>query len=350
MFVKPTYEKKNETCVDIFDLVKRGLTYELHTELLRRPERLHEQMPTWGGDVFLHACKNNKLQIVRLLLHWEYIDVDSIDFSGCTPLYFCVQKRLLEIMMILLDRGADAHKRSFEGMSPLMVACGYGYQDIACLLIERQGVFKTFAIAAGGGGKSSLVDVRAQPKSRDRGLHDTRHKHKMQQSDKKDSVSLIDTAYRSRHKGKDNPKGIPSHDMESQYKDEWQDTLRLDNPLHTACLRGHMHIVTMFMNMGLNVRSRGKSFNTALHYACSNGHTEIIQLLLQKGADPFAINDDGDTPLHCACVNGQIYTAISLIYSQVCSFLPFYILLEANIGIMLAICINSNMTFFLFFF
>jgi ankyrin repeat protein len=120
-----------------------------------------------------------------------------------------------------------------------------------------------------------------------------------------------------------NPNSMKVNDYSkgvNENKDEWLDYLRLDNPLHTACLRGQKHISIILIDMGINVNARGKSFNTALHYACSNGHVDIINLLLEQGADPLARNDDGDTPLHCACANGQTYVAILLIHSKVSLF------------------------------
>ena len=70
----------------------------------------------------LKANVNEK--IVRQLLQTEEIDVDSVDYSGISPLRIACWKRLPNIMVLLLDAGASVDIPNLDGKTPLHLACG----------------------------------------------------------------------------------------------------------------------------------------------------------------------------------------------------------------------------------
>lgn len=54
-----------------------------------------------------------------------------------TPLEHAVHKKQIASVVALLDAGADANRTDPRGMTPLMMAAGYGYTDIVQTLLHR---------------------------------------------------------------------------------------------------------------------------------------------------------------------------------------------------------------------
>jgi ankyrin repeat protein len=77
-------------------------------------------------------------------------------------------------------------------------------------------------------------------------------------------------------------------------------------PLHTAVLKGHIHIVEAILKtsqkksiININNKVLPEGF-TALYMAAQEGHIDIMKLLLAEGADPNSKNIYGATPLDIA--------------------------------------------------
>ncbi len=54
-----------------------------------------------------------------------------------SPLLHAIHKNQIRSVEALLDGGADVNRRSGDGITPLMMAAGYGYTDIVQLLLRR---------------------------------------------------------------------------------------------------------------------------------------------------------------------------------------------------------------------
>lgn len=63
--------------------------------------------------------------------------------------------------------------------------------------------------------------------------------------------------------------------------------------LHTAAQRGHLAIVNLLLERGLDVNTlENGDHTTALHWAAAAGHVEVVRRLLDAGADPVGHGDD----------------------------------------------------------
>ena len=81
------------------------------------------------------ACQKGHLELVRLLVEKGA----GVDIEGCnmfTPLYMACQKGHLEIVQVLLEMGADINK-SNGGWTSLIIACVRGHLDVVRLLLEK---------------------------------------------------------------------------------------------------------------------------------------------------------------------------------------------------------------------
>lgn len=57
--------------------------------------------------------------------------------NSWTPLLHAIHKHQPGSVQALLDRGADVNRLGGDGITPLMMAAGYGYNDIVRLLLRR---------------------------------------------------------------------------------------------------------------------------------------------------------------------------------------------------------------------
>ena len=72
-------------------------------------------------------------------------------------------------------------------------------------------------------------------------------------------------------------------------------------PLHHASLNGHLNLACLPVEHSTNVMAQNKVGWTLLHEASFNGHIDLACLLVKHSADVTALGMDGWTPLHQAC-------------------------------------------------
>lgn len=89
-----------------------------------------------GNEKFVAACEVGDIKTVN-----EMIDTAEINFKnkeGDTALLEATKNGFMDIVKILLQRGADINLQDAEGWTPLMNACWYGFLDTAVELIENK--------------------------------------------------------------------------------------------------------------------------------------------------------------------------------------------------------------------
>lgn len=79
-----------------------------------------------------HAIRNQKVEAIEMILNSGF-DINSGDFLFCAA-----QAGLIDMVTLLLDKGADINKvNNYAYRSPIMAAAQYGKKDIVELLIKR---------------------------------------------------------------------------------------------------------------------------------------------------------------------------------------------------------------------
>ena len=69
----------------------------------------------------------------------EGMDVEARDpGSGASPLHYAVMKGRMQIVDLLLSRGADVNSRTRNGTTPLHTAALYARKEVAERLLEKQ--------------------------------------------------------------------------------------------------------------------------------------------------------------------------------------------------------------------
>ena len=89
-----------------------------------------------------------------------------------------------------------------------------------------------------------------------------------------------------------------------------KDTIRgIDeaSALHVAVQNGRLHVVKMFLSLGLDPNRICESKGTPLLCAAIMGHAEIAKILIESGANARLRNlQNGTTPLYVASQNGHV--------------------------------------------
>ncbi|KGO77047.1 NACHT nucleoside triphosphatase [Penicillium italicum] len=190
-------------------------------------QREPEMIATHEGLIpLVAASEGGFLDIVQLLIQ-KGADISASDSFRETPLYVACENGHIEVVRLLLDKGADVHYQGPFGYSPMHNASSEGFSEIVLLLIDRGAYINALS--------------------------------------------------------------------------EFGDT-----PLYFACYSGHIEVVRILLEAGAEVHHWNQHKDTAVNAASYTGHLHIVLLLIDKGADINLPNDDGETPLFNACHGGHI--------------------------------------------
>jgi ankyrin repeat protein len=86
------------------------------------------------------------------------------------------------------------------------------------------------------------------------------------------------------------------------------------SPLHMACFKDCLPMVTMLLKYGSHVNCDDVEYSTPLHSACRSDSTGmIVKLLCEWGAAIRRNNIYQRTPLHEACIGGKYHAAAQLL-------------------------------------
>ncbi|XP_033849769.3 IQ motif and ankyrin repeat domain-containing protein 1-like [Acipenser ruthenus] len=81
-----------------------------------------------------------------------------------------------------------------------------------------------------------------------------------------------------------------------------------NTPLSEAAGGGHPEAITLLVENGADINTKGAFGRTPLYRAAFGGHLRAVQTLLQLGADPRVYADDGNTPEQVASLDSVVRT------------------------------------------
>eukprot|EP00164_Ancoracysta_twista_P003190 GFYU01004254.1.p1 GENE.GFYU01004254.1~~GFYU01004254.1.p1 ORF type:complete len:819 (+),score=203.53 GFYU01004254.1:135-2591(+) len=169
-----------------------------------------------GHTALHHAARAGQIEVMFLLLS-RGASLDHSRVEGSTPLHAAVTYGQLEAAKLLVERGADTNVRNREGRTPLHVACAEGNEEIVAVLL-----------GAGAGVNGT---------------------------------------------------------------DSWSDTC-----VSSAAQKGFAKITELLLTHGASTNVEDAFGWSPLHKSALNGHTEVVKLLLRNGADINSTNNAGKTP------------------------------------------------------
>jgi ankyrin repeat protein len=87
------------------------------------------------------------------------------------------------------------------------------------------------------------------------------------------------------------------------------------SPLHIACEKDFMNIVTWLLVMNLRLDARDADGLTPLHTACSEGNLDVVSLLVDHGVSVNLTDNYGNSPLLWAAYKGHL-SVVTYLYQK----------------------------------
>ena len=267
-------------------LLERGANIDHHSQF-------KDQTPLHG------AVYGHQLEVVVELVE-RGANVGLPDQEGDTPLHASAFSRSTEIAAYLLSHGADLHAKidpglddPFNGFNALHLATSCDDLDFVNLLLDRNADVDM----SGGSQGERAIHLAARDGFVDVLLRLIRGGA--------DVNSQNDSAWTPLHLAACHGQNAAAEillqhgaDVNSQHNTAY-------TPLHLAAYNGQKAAAEILLQHGADVNSQNDIAGTPLHYAASNGQNAAAEILLQHGADVNSQNNYADTPLHLAASNGQ---------------------------------------------
>ncbi|TYZ61591.1 hypothetical protein PybrP1_003467 [[Pythium] brassicae (nom. inval.)] len=246
------------------------------------------------------ACANDSVEVVALLLA-RGAQVNAAMEFGITPLDFAASQGSPDVARLLLDAGADVNNRDEKtATTPLHRAAIRGDWDLVTLLVGRGARVdaETFdratpLFAAAEYGHLEVVQylMDADPDWR-------QHSSPVHAVASNGHLDVLDH--------------LVSAGVDVDLTNAFDVT-----PLCAAVLSGKLPIMGYLLANGADVGHTMKDDRafTYLHFAAENGDEEAVRLLAESGADVDARDEFGYTPLHIAAVHGAVTVVEALLES-----------------------------------
>ena len=229
--------------------------------IFKRPQDVHAG--TCLYDTQLHApLHEGHVQACRLLSQYSgYVDVR--DFQGRTTLHLAASGGHLQVVQMLLERGADINARNNADETPLYETLEYinykladRYLDVMRVLLEHG------------------ADIDTQNNAQWAPLHRASYYGSLQAT-----------------------RVLLEHNANVQLRNNKGRTA-----LHYA---RQPDVVQLLLDQGVDADIQDDDGSTTLHAASSEGKLEVVQLLLKHGVNTEARNKIGQTPFEVALGRGH---------------------------------------------
>ncbi|KAK3298588.1 ankyrin repeat-containing domain protein [Chaetomium fimeti] len=223
----------------------------------------------FGGPLF-HIAKEGDATLLEILFDSPFTDIhaNSPDpWSGRAPLSYAAGRGHIDMVTLLLEKGADISHRNIHGQTPLSHAVGGGHPDMITLLLKEG------------------ADI--------------------EQGDKNDRAPLSHAAEKGHL------------DMVTLLLKEGADANQRDRhgrtPILYAAEKGQLGMVALLLKEGADANQRDRLGRTPISYAAEKGQLGIVTLLSEAGADIEQGDVDGRSPISYAAEKGRLDTVTLLL-------------------------------------
>lgn len=186
------------------------------------------------------------------------------------------------------------HKKEYQNMTALEIACHKGYPDVVAFLLDSSTKYyreHPLLIAVKKFSNKKHRDVTrlliALPRMIVNACNDN-NQTALYIASEHNNIEAVEELL-------DHP------NIQIDQKDTDNNT-----PLHTASDKGHIDIVRLLIAKKADINAQNKKLKTPLYCASSCGHLEVVRLLLASGANPGLADKNGNTPLHKACEKDHV--------------------------------------------
>jgi ankyrin len=326
--------------LDIYSACLLGKGDEVRKLLAANPALANQKDRRLGRTPLFWAAQRGDRQLVELLLDSgadataqapSYSEPSNVvtgpevfggrnkKEQGETPLHVAAAAGHVEVVRILLDRGAKIDARDEDDRTPLLAAVGSGHVELARLLLARKANPEPVAgessplVAASNNLELTklLLEHRPTQESLDAALKSAANGNVpvaqllMKHGAKADVYTACTLGLKERVAEliKEQPGLI--NGVQFDYP-------RL-RPLEIAAGAGHVEVVELLLDRGAEIQNKGQW--SPLEFAATEGHARVVKLLLDRGADVDLRDSMGSTPLHAAAGAGHL-AVVKLLLEQ----------------------------------
>ena len=237
-------------------------------------------------NAFHYACRFGLERAVSDILKLKDIDINAATNIGTTTLIAAASSGHLDMIKLLLSRGADPRKNNWYGSALHCAAEAGRCESIRFLLDSGMNIdlindFGRTPLHCATDARhiqtiEFLLDMGADPNVQD------------------DGINLIHDAAQTGDERL----------MRRLLRDERVNisalTLHGETALHRAAAGDHANIVRMLLGTGLEIDAENDDGCTALHLATLKGNQGVVRLLVEARANVNAKSDDGYTAMEFA--------------------------------------------------
>ena len=278
---------------------------------------------TGGNTRLMWACSHGMLGHVRDLLD-QGVDVEAKNVDGWSALYYAIYNDRIDVVRMLLQRGAAANGHASDGTTPLMLAvtAGRGHVRLVGVLVDEFGaqlntldknLWTALMRCARRGNwecaqaimEYNLTDINAQGKKGLSALMMACHMghlevvrlmvHVPSYTPPRDPKKKLTKEEAAEAQRKADPDYQPTAEeiLADAIKARALQVNLTDDEGYTAlCYATQsthgttVDIVELLLTFpGINVNTPSKNYSNALTCACRIAHVDVVELLLKAGAD-----------------------------------------------------------------
>lgn len=279
-----------------------------------------------GGTGLLEAVKSRNIAVVRTVLANASseitTEINATQGDGATALHWAAYWGELEIVDLLLGRGAKADVADDHGITSLWLAAANNAPDIVGRLLTSGGNAnaahssgETALMAASRTGNHAavrhLLAAGARVDAQERARGQTALMWASAQGHTAIVKALI-AAGAGLHQRSRARRQLVNSTGNADYTGVMEVEQGGYTPLLFAVRGNHLDAVRALLASGANVNDTSADRTSALVIAAHSGHREMARLLLEAGADPNA-DGSGYTALHIAVRRGDVDVVTALL-------------------------------------
>ncbi|MCX6165844.1 MAG: ankyrin repeat domain-containing protein, partial [Ignavibacteriae bacterium] len=235
----------------------------------------------WYGNLLSIAAGELKFDLLKYYIEECKINIDDREYNpdtkkedGWTALHYAVYRGFVNLVVYLLEKGANINVKDYEGNTPLITSVNASESEILKILYLygadskiKNNDGKTASDLAKEKNKTSIISFLKNP-----------------------SVNIFYII--NQHLDNILIKRILENKTLILEKDEFGRSL-----LHYSILYGNIDLTSQLLDNGADINAKDNDNNTPFHYALNNLKIDIAKNLINRNADLNIKNNNNETAL-----------------------------------------------------